>query len=165
MLAGSDSLSAQANLSDRAMVSRFESIATAHFALQTMARDALGYDRYGQLGAEQKAAYANAFMHHLAQGFVLGVRRHGAATSKVLGTRNAPNGAVIVVSRSRLSKREKDTFWHMCRDRPALVCDIEVDGVRASARQRAAFLRVLDKQGFDGLLEELRSGNLAERIS
>lgn len=165
MLADSDGLSTQTSLSDATIASRFKSIATASFSLQTMARDALGYDRFRQLGAEQKAAYAKAFVDHLAQGFVLGVRRHGAVVSKVLGTRTGQNGAAIVISRSRISGREKDTFWHMCREHPALVCDIEVDGIRASARQRAAFSRVLEEHGFERLLTDLRSGDLAGRIS
>ncbi|MBN9673627.1 ABC transporter substrate-binding protein [Roseibium aggregatum] len=165
MLIASDGLSAQTNLAAKAMATRFKAIVTSHFALGTMARDALGYDRFNQLGTKRQRQYTEAFKEHLAQGFVLGVRRLGSAVSTVLGSRTAPGGAVIVVSRSRVAGREKDTFWHMCREHPALVCDIEVDGIRASARQRAAFSRVLEEHGFERLLTDLRSGELAGRIS
>lgn len=161
MLSKFDALSAKSQLADKEIAVRFLRIADTHFNLARMARDAVG-PMIKSFNRNQRSTYATAFRSHLAAGFVKAVREFGASTSTVLGQRTAPNGAAVVISRVRVVKRERDVIWLMCRNRRSHVCDIEVQGIRASARQRAAFSRAVDLHGINTMISDLKAGEFAD---
>lgn len=163
LLVATDKLSARGHLPDAELQSKFNLIAARHFDRNAMARAALGT----QLPAEARAnwsGYRRAYDAFLAKSFVRGVRDAGAAVSAVKGARIGPSASPVVASESRTRGRRADIFWLMCRDNPRRVCDVEVDGIRASARQRATFVRIIADGSFARLLDELSSGRIVDRL-
>lgn len=160
LLAALDALSAQASLPDAEVAARFDALAARHFDRAAMLLAALGNVRRGIADADWARLQA-AFGAHLAHGFVLGVRRQGASASRVLGSRPLPGGGTLVAARIRVGGRERDAQFFACAADPARICDIEADGVRASARHRAAFAPLLDAEGLEALIAALGSGRLA----
>lgn len=156
-----DGLSAQGHLSDAQLAAGFDALALRHFNVQTMARDTLGT----AIEAMPEAlwpSFVSAYRRHLQIAFVAGVRRYGASESEVLGSRAAPNGVPVVVTRTILEGRARDTVWFMCRRDFARVCDIEVSGVRASARQKSDFRPVLIREGPEAFLARLAAGQFVK---
>jgi len=158
LVAALDKLSAQGRLSEPQLMARFDRLAVRYLNIQIMARDALGS---GAIPKTLWADFINAYRRHLQAGFVEGVRRYGASQSKVLGSRTAPNGLPVVITRSKIGGRSRDTVWFMCRNDTARVCDVEVNGVRASARQRSAFMPVLTREGPRDFIKRLAAGQFA----
>jgi len=159
-----DALSARDDLATHQRAAAFLAAADRHFDIATMARDALGTERFAALDAGARAAYLAAFRGHLAHGFADAVARYGPSTTTLLGSRVAASGQVVVIGRGRTGAGTRELTWIMCRRDRTRICDVEAGGVRASARQRAEIARVLERAGFDGLLADLRSGALAERL-
>jgi ABC-type transporter MlaC component len=155
-----DSLSAQAGLSDAALMQAFRPIAAEHLDVAAMARAALR-DQLRTINGADLADYVDAYATHLARAFVLGVRRTGGSVSRVVGQRRLQNGTPVVISRIRAGARERDVTWIFCGAESRRVCDVETDGVIASARQRAIFARVFSEEGLETLIARLRSGRLA----
>ncbi|MCR9137463.1 MAG: ABC transporter substrate-binding protein [Alphaproteobacteria bacterium] len=155
-----DKLSARQDLSDEVLAARFDVLAARHFDLVTMARATLGAD-VGAISRPLWPKFVSAYRKHLQTAFVTGMRRHGASTSRVLGNRTAPNGLPVIVTRIKIDGHTRDTVWFMCRQKTARICDIEVDGVRASARQRSVFRPVLMRQGPDAFISQLAAGRFA----
>lgn len=155
-----DALSAQPGLSDKVLAARFGDIAARHFDLAVMARDTLGADT-GAIPRPLWRKFVSAYGKHLQAAFVSGMRRHGASMSKVLGSRTAPNGLPVIVTRINIGGRTRDTVWFMCRQNTLRICDIGIDGVRASARQRSAFRPVLMREGPDAFVSRLAEGGFA----
>jgi ABC-type transporter MlaC component len=161
MLDRIDRLSAQSQLPDNELARRFRAIAREYLDRSDMARVALGREAL-RLDAAEWKTYAAAFNTHIEIGFVRGVREIGASTSRVLGERTTPEGKTVVITRINSGSRSRDTVFYMCGRAPGRICDIEVEGVRASARKRSDFLRVLSEEGFDALIAALKSGRLVE---
>jgi ABC-type transporter MlaC component len=161
MLGRIDALSARGDLADVELSRRFRAIAGDHMDRSHMASAALGGAAL-RLSPAEWQRYAAAFDVHMGLGFAAGVREYGASESRVLGERITPAGKTVVIARIRSKAREQDTVFYMCDRKPSLVCDVEVNGVRASARQRTDFLRMLDDQGLDALIEALKAGRLVE---
>lgn len=155
-----DELSAQPGLSDSALAARFGDLATKHFDIATMARDTLGANA-DAIPKPLWSKFVSAYRKHLQAAFVTGVRRHGASTSRVLGSRTAPNGVPVVVTRIKIGGRIRDSVWFMCRQNIERICDIAVDGVRASARQRSVFRPALMREGADAFVSGLAEGRFA----
>ena len=164
MAVGVDALSSRAGLTNQVLAAEFLAIADLHFDVATMARDALGHESFSALSANKRSSYLAAFRDHLAHGFVDAVRQLGASQTEVLGSRIAPSGRIAVIGQSRNGHQRRDIVWFMCHRNPARICDAAVDGVRASARQRAEFGRVFDRAGLEGLTKDLKAGILAERL-
>ncbi|MCP4383162.1 MAG: ABC transporter substrate-binding protein [Hyphomicrobiales bacterium] len=157
MLGQIDWLSAS-GLSEAEMARRFLAIESQYLDRTAMAREALG--TYGaKLTGTALADYVNAYRTYLADSFVFGVRKTGASTSRVLGSRKGPDGVAVVISRIRTGKKVRDTLWFFCADRER-ICDVEVDGARASARQRKLFTEILHERGLRALVRDLKSGVL-----
>ncbi|MCB1498873.1 MAG: ABC transporter substrate-binding protein [Bauldia sp.] len=157
MLQQIDGLSAK-RLSDGEMARRFVAIEAQYFDLTAMARAALG--TYGaKLQGAELAGYVGAYRTYLADSFVFGVKKTGASTSSVLGSRTGPSGVVVVISRIRAGNKTRDTIWFMCPG-GARICDVEIDGARASAKQRELFTRILHERGLKALVRDLGSGAL-----
>ncbi|MCB1487462.1 MAG: ABC transporter substrate-binding protein [Bauldia sp.] len=157
MLSDIDALTA-AGLPDAALKQRFRAIEARYFDRTAMARAALG--SYGaKLAGAELADYVAAYRTYLADSFVFGVRKSGASKSSVLGSRKGPNGVVVVISRIRSGNRTRDTLWFICPGGNR-ICDLEVDGARASAKQRELFTGLLHERGLKALIRDLASGVL-----
>ncbi len=157
MLAGLDALSDQAALPDAEIAARFAGIAKASFNRPAMARAALG-TASDRLTRDQWAAFLAAYSAHLERAFLRGVREAGASSSSVLASRRGADGVTVVVSRVTSAGREHDVLWFMCPDDRQRVCDVEIDGIRASTHQRADFADRMRAEGLDGLIRALAAG-------
>lgn len=161
MLDRIDRLSAKPQLQDPQIARRFRSIAAKHLDRKFMARKALG--RWlGKLDANALSRYFGAYYTHMELGFVRSMRKTGPSVSRVLGSRRLSNGNGVVIARIDAGSRRRDVVWYMCAHAPQRVCDVEVDGVRASARERSVFDAVLRKGGLSALVRDLEAGRLVD---
>ncbi len=161
MLGRIDRLSAKPQLKDSEIARRFRIIAARHLDRNFMARNALG-DWISKLDANAVKRYISAYHAHMALGFVRSMRKTGASVSKVLGSRRLSNGNRVVIARIEAGSRRRDVVWYMCARTPKRVCDVEVDGIRASAREKSVFGGVLRSGGISALVRDLKAGRLVD---
>lgn len=155
-----DALSTKTGLPDNVLAARFGDLAARHFDLAVMARDTLGASA-GAIPKPLWPKFVGAYRKHLQTAFVAGMRRHGASMSRVLGSRTAPNGLPVIITRIKIGDHTRDTVWFMCRKNTLRICDIAIDGIRASARQRSVFRPALMREGADAFISSLAEGRFA----
>lgn len=156
-----DELSAGSDLKDGLLTRRFAEVSGEFLDPAEMARSALGVAAW-HLSDRDMQRYLAAYSRHLELSFLRGVRKTGASSSRLLGSRVTPDGRLVVFTRTVTDGDEHDVGWVMCRDDPRRICDIETEGVTASSHQRSAFADRLRTGGLDDLIRALENGWLVE---
>lgn len=158
LLSDLNGLAARTDLTDEERAAEFLDLAEQGFDLDAMARAAIDPDLVPTEASWTQ--YLEAFRMHLAHAFIEGVRTYGPSRAQILGIRRPPDGAPVVFIGSADRQSERLDTWILCPGSEIKVCDVEVGGIRASARQRQDFSAVIERDGFDAFLEALRSGAL-----
>lgn len=159
LVAETDRISAAAGIDDAERLQRFRAVLARSFDVEAMGLAALG-DHRARLDRTQRRAYLAAYRTHLERGFLHHARKYGPAVTVLLGERRLPSGEQMVLTRSTAGARRFDTVFFLCLHDPARVCDLEIEGLRASRRERREFGRILDRDGIEALIAELASGRL-----
>jgi len=160
---GAESLN---ELTDRAMPpaereARFRRLLVEHFDMAALSKFALG--RHWRLATDSqrnefKKAHEDFIVHSYAARFA---DYHGVGF-QVVGSVNEAGGAIVVHSRTRLSKTEEAFLdWHLRATGDGfLIVDIVIEGVSMRVTQRSDFGSIIQSRGgIDGLIEALRAKN------
>jgi ABC-type transporter MlaC component len=159
VMAELDRLSARDGLSTQARAAAFLAVMEPAFDLDAMARRALGDTL--PAGPEAWAAYRRAYRAHLVHAH-LRAQRLGAATSRLEGVRPLSGERMLVQMQVSTASRRQLVLWFTCPGGGTRVCDVEIDGVRLSAREQRVFRAALSRLGWEGFLDALRRGALVE---
>lgn len=153
-----DALSADTEMTAQERVHAFLTLAEESFDLDAMAEQAL--PKGLELPKSQWELYTQAYRMHVASAFLDGVRTYGPTVSRVQGVRQTPDGSVLVYLQSARNGSDLRSHWVLCPHSEFRVCDVNVNGMNLSLRQRSDFSAVLERRGFDYLLRALRTGAL-----
>ena len=144
--------------SDKDRVERLRAILTGHFDLRTIGRAVLG-PSWKSADETQREAYLTTFEDYVVATYSLRVKDYSGETFEVLketpiDERDSlvatqivrPNKAPLLVD---YRVRQKDGAYH--------VIDVMVEGISMLTSQRQEFAAVIQRDGLDGLISQLRA--------
>ncbi len=137
---------------------RFHRILRNGFDLPFIGRFVLG--RYWkQIDPEQRSDYQNLFSEYVLQIYSARLGGYAGETLTVVSERPAGSKDVVVMTRiDRPSGPPIMADWRVriADSRPRII-DVAVEGVSMVVTQRSEFAAVIQRNGFDGLIEVLRA--------
>ena len=137
--------------------------------LAPMLREGLDLDAMGkfvlgrqgkELSAEQTKSFAHAFEKHVVETYSDLLARQTVAEVKITGESKQPDGDVLVNSEVVRAGSPPTPYDWRVRETPAglKVVDVVINGVSLLITRRQEFAAVMRKDGVDGLIRRLETG-------
>lgn len=146
---------------------KLRDLANNNFDFRTMARSALGY-HWRQISPEQRKEFTQAFTAFVQDSYLSRMHDYSGQRVEVLSSRNQGEGYAEVESRVVQNDKQPvqvDYMLHL-ENGTWRIYDVTVDNISIIANYRNQFNRVVNNQGFDSLLEDLKNkqAQLAARL-
>jgi phospholipid transport system substrate-binding protein len=138
-----------------------------NFDFTAMSRSALGY-HWRKISPEQRKEFTNAFTAFVQDSYLSRMQDYSGQRVEVLRSRSQGDGYAEVMSRIVQNGKQPvpvDYMLHRMNDNWRIY-DVTVDNISIIANYRNQFNRVVNNQGFDKLLQDLKNkqAELAARL-
>lgn len=129
-----------------------------NFDFRAMSRTALGY-HWRNISPEQRTEFTQAFTAFVQDSYLSRMQDYSGQKVEVLKSRSQGDGYVEVMSRIVQNGKQPvpvDYMLHL-ENSNWRIYDVTVDNISIIANYRNQFNRVVNNQGFDKLLQDLKS--------